>query len=378
MLCYIVVTTINLPTSVQGYCENISKFHRKGDTGIIVIGDRKTPKETSEFLAKLSKDGFECLYYDISAQEQWLRKFPDLARIIPYDSDNRRNVGFLIAVERGAEIIISIDDDNYMTEADFVGEHSIVGKRHVLPSFSSSSGWFNVYSLMETCPARPIYPRGFPYCHRGEKTDIREGRSSGRVVMNAGLLLGDPDVDAVTRLNEPVQTTNLQSYDHFVLAPGTWCPINTQNTAFHRDVLPAYYYIPMGYSFKGLRLDRYGDIWSGYFARKIIDHMGDMVCYGKPLARHIRNTHNLFKDLGQEFWGMVLTDKLADVLKSVSITGNSYAEAYAALSRMMPEMAGQIRINLDGFDNASDIRTYFEQIRDNMLIWLDACSRLLR
>ena len=73
-----------------------------------------------------------------------------------------------------------------------------------------------------------------------------------------------------------------------MLAPGVMSPINTQNTAFHRDTVPAFYFVPVGDPVSGLPVERYGDIWAGYFVKKAIDHLGDRITYGAPACDHRR------------------------------------------------------------------------------------------
>src|SRR6266852_6099969 len=114
----IVVTTIFEPLFIDGYVENLRRFGRE-NVEIIVIIDRKTPPTVAERCKHL---GLLCPTLD--EQEAFLSRFPSMAGRIPYDSDNRRNVGFLMALDRGAELMISIDDDNYaLDDVDFVGEH---------------------------------------------------------------------------------------------------------------------------------------------------------------------------------------------------------------------------------------------------------------
>jgi hypothetical protein len=194
-----------------------------------------------------------------------------------------------------------------------------VGTEQELSTIKSSTGWFNICSMLETDPPRNIYPRGLPYSHRWENEDVlTTGTGKSHIAMNAGLWLEDPDVDAVTRLNEQVRVTALNK-QRIMMDNGTWAPINTQNTAFSRDVLPCFYYVVMGEPIQGMYIDRYGDIWAGYLARKVIDGIGDSVTYGTPMAIHRRNSHNLLKDLREEIWGMILTEDFINVLRSVDI-----------------------------------------------------------
>jgi hypothetical protein len=338
---------------------------------VIIIGDIKTPAETGEYVKGFALDGFNFEYWDVKSQKQWLKRFPELDDIIPYNTDNRRNIGYLIAYERGRGCIIAMDDDNYPGETDFIGGHDKVGKTLRLPTVRSTSGWFNVCDMLKTEDGQRVYPRGFPYAYRWPENDEQEIlESEGRIVVNAGLWLDDPDIDAVTRLNKPVKTVELIN-EVMVLDPSTNCPFNTQNTAIHGEILPAYYYVVMGYSLSGLKIDRYGDIWSSYLARKIIDRMGDRVAFGTPLTIHKRHDHDLMKDLGQEYWGMVLTNKLVKVLDAIELAENSYSDCYRELSHKLEEKIKED----DGL--SLEVKNYFYKVTKNMRIWLDVCGELI-
>jgi len=366
----LVMTTINIPTILNGYADNFEKFGKKSEVEFIIIGDRKTPSEAGTVIEDIKKRGFKAEYLDVTAQEKWLSRFPDLMAMIPYNSDNRRNVGYLLAGERDADIIISIDDDNYaLPNEDYLAGHRFVGIQKKMKSARSVNNWFNICRLVDTKPSRIIYPRGFPYCKRWVDTQDY-GVTSGRIVMNAGLWLHHPDADAVTNLNEPVEIVGLNS-ENVMLSHGTYSPINTQNTALHIDVLPSYYYILMGAPIEGSKVDRYGDIWSGFFSSKVINHMDERITVGMPLADHIRNKHDLLKDLRQEMWGMILTDYLAPILETIELSGTTYGQAYVDLANKLEKITtADEKLN-------SDAKAYFTQITKNMRIWVDVCSELM-
>lgn len=127
MKAAVVLTTIGVPKLLVDYVNNFRKFNHS-DIGFIIIGDLRTPNDKCKDVAdRVREFGFEAYYLDVYSQKLWLRDFPKLAGIIPYNSDNRRNIGFLFAARSGAQTIISIDDDNYPTNDDFYGYHSVVG-----------------------------------------------------------------------------------------------------------------------------------------------------------------------------------------------------------------------------------------------------------
>ena len=366
----IVITTIYLPRVLQAFVENFQRYSRKGDVEILVIGDLKTPKETHDYVAEFKNQGFHFEYWDVGSQRRWIEQFPDLASIIPYNSDNRRNIGYLIAYERKRECIIAVDDDNYPTEADYLDGYAKVGTTQRWKTVRSNSGWYNVCELLEIEEGCTVYPRGYPYAYRWLEDEHHElFESENRIVVNAGLWLGDPDVDAVTRLYRPVNSIGLKE-ETLVLDLSTNCPFNTQNTAFHWDILPCYYYVVMGQTIDGLKIDRYGDIWSSYLARKVIDKMDDRVAYGVPLSRHRRHAHDLLKDLGGEYSGMVLTNRLVDLLAQIELTATNYGDCYIELSH---KLEAKVR---EQEDFSEEVKGYFSKICRNMRIWVDVCKEL--
>ena len=163
---YIVLTTVNVPDLLKGYAKNFLKY-RHTNVGFIVIGDLSTPHQKAQQIVQEVKDqGLDAEYCDIASQKKWLRRYPQIAKIIPYRTDNRRNIGFLMAAEKGAQSIITIDDDNYVTEEDFFKYHSIVGQKITLPMVTSTNGWFNNCTMLETNHGGLIYPRGYPFFKR--------------------------------------------------------------------------------------------------------------------------------------------------------------------------------------------------------------------
>src|SRR3989442_15113652 len=119
----VVVTTIYEPAFLSGYMENVANHGHTGEVEFLVIPDRQTPRSVYERCAFYRTQGYAVLSPTIEEQEEFLKKFAGLARRIPYNSDNRRHIGFLMALDRGTEVLISVDDDNFCSQAaDFVGE----------------------------------------------------------------------------------------------------------------------------------------------------------------------------------------------------------------------------------------------------------------
>jgi len=367
----VVLTTINIPHIVKDFCENFEKYGY-ADTEVIIIGDKKSPDEQSKKLVKEYADkGFKIFYYDIPAQEEWLKNFPKLAEIIPYNTDNRRNIGFLMAKERGAEMLISTDDDNFpLIDHDFVGSHlKMISQAGDYEITSSDNKWFNICDLMGNNKNETIFARGFPYRIRKkyDQAQIKKEKKAGiRIMLNQGLWEKDPDVDAITRIERNVQMTNLKG--SAVLGLGTFSPINSQNTALHIDLLPAYYFVIMNTVIDGLKIDRYGDIWSGLFTKKVMDAMGVYASFGEPLVDHRRNDHNLFNDLKGELNGIIYTERISEFLENVQLQGSSASELYADLSNKLKDF-------VDGEASfGEDFKNYIKKLHYSQHIWLETLA----
>jgi hypothetical protein len=242
-----VLTTIADPVVLEGYFANFAEHGHLEQVQVIVIPDRKTPPAAFLRCAELRKRGLDVVCPTLEQQERTLRCLGFPPELVPYNSDNRRNVGYLMAAESGADFLISIDDDNYCpAQGDYFAEHSIVcGEPQRYDVVESNNGWYNVCELLELEPAHLVYPRRFPYASRHQVPDTKIEPRNAEVRINAGLWLRDPDLDGMTWLAAPAKSRAFRKKS-VVLGERTWSPVNTQNTALHSGVIPAYYFVPMG------------------------------------------------------------------------------------------------------------------------------------
>jgi hypothetical protein len=370
----LVLTTIFEPSVLNGYLSNFRKFGHLEQVRVILIADRKTPPSAWRLCQEVSAAGLCCSCPSLEEQEAFLRRAGVPAGMIPFDSDNRRNIGYLMALESGADFLMSIDDDNFCLESeDFFAAHAVVcapPAEHEVAG--SATGFLNICELLEYSGTARVYPRGFPYQarHRDENWSVR--RAAADIHVNAGLWLIDPDLDAISWLVAPPRVTGFRQRS-LALEPGAWSPVNTQNTALRREAIPGYYFIPMGYALAGMPIDRYGDIFSGYFVEACAKHLGGTVRFGTPMAEHRRNSHNYMKDAGRE-WGCILAlEDLLPWLREARLSGDSYGEAYRSLSYLIEDAVE----SFSGTVWTDATRAYFHRIAYQMRIWLGACTRVL-
>ena len=281
-----------------------------------------------------------------------MRGFPELAKHMPWNSVQRRNVGHLLAWIEGFEMLIALDDDNFRVDDDYIGLHMAALEAPETEAVKADSGWFNCCSLLEEAQGRQFFPRGYPISRRrGAPGNLSYGFDKRRVVVNAGLWLGDPDIDAITRLAIPIDATKLRRPRTLALAAGTWCPFNSQTTALHRDVLPSWFMSPY--------LGRFDDIWASYILLACADKLGHAVAFGKPLVRQDRNVHNLWHDLDLERLGLQNTEGFCEALRNATMKGDDYAscalgaidalEKWTARGNFTPEHRASLEALVTGY-----------------------------
>ena len=367
----LVLTTINEPHLLDGYFENFRRFDHLDQVIVFLIVDKKTPASVYEQCKALKRKGLDIRCPTLEEQEVFISKLGRFAKLVPYNSDNRRNIGFLMALEAGVDFLISIDDDNFcLPNDDFFAEHSVVARGvETFETVHSFDGWFNICELLSKEPNYQVYPRGFPYHSRHRENQVSYKIEQGLIRVNAGLWLSEPDLDAMTWLVAPVRARSFLG-PSVVLGADTWTPINTQNTAVHRDLIPAYYFIRMGYPLAGIRIDRYGDIFSGYFVQSVARHLGYYVRVGTPIVEHRRNAHNYLKDAYSEFACIWVLEDLTAWLRELQLEGSTCEEAYVCLSYAIEDAVE----SFSGFIWTDATRGYFHQMAYCMRAWVEACK----
>ncbi|MEH2110219.1 hypothetical protein [Nostoc sp.] len=374
----IVVTTIYGGEFINEYYDHLLTNGVLDQVNFYVEGDLSTPASCREQVEKYTRQGLPWYYFGPEEQNEFLKPFPKLAAEIPWKTDNRRNIGFLMAYRDRCHTIIAIDDDNYpLKDWSFLAGHSAVGQEASLLTAVGHDNWFNLCSMMEVqCPSlgsgETVYARGFPYQRRHIAcSQINAEISTGIVAINAGLWSGDPDVDAATRLVTRCIAKEKFTSD-YLLAPNTLMPINTQNTGIIRDAIPAYYYVKMGHPVGGMKLDRFGDIFSGFFVQKCAQAVGHSIKVGSPVVEHRRSPHNLYKDLWNELAGMVVIDDMLPLLETPLSPSQNYSDATVELAERIEEWSAK----QEGFLWDDSLKNYFKNVASNMKLWVEVCRQL--
>jgi len=254
---------------------------------LIAIGDRKTPDASWPRGAR---------YYSVAQQIACDLEF---ARVAPLNHYSRKNIGYLIAMANGAQVIFDTDDDNAPLET---------WKRRAPETKARAcrqAGWVNVYQWFSDAH---VWPRGLPLDHARYHRSLPELEERSEVIapIQQGLANGSPDVDAVWRLLMD-RDLHFRTGDSVLLPEGTWCPFNSQSTWWFPQVYPLMY-LPSFVSF------RMTDIWRSFVAQRCLWALGYGLVFHGPEMFQDRNTHDLMRDFEQEIPGYLGNDKIRAVL----------------------------------------------------------------
>jgi hypothetical protein len=292
----LVTTTVNVPRVINLYRAQSPSDNGRG-VRFFVAGDRKTVSRAEQFCADVD----DCCYLSPQAQAKWKS-----SEFIGWDNDSRRNFAILAALEWGADILITIDDDMIPTPTffdDFAG--LFVGNWSGL-SLGVDGLWFDhgrytvpKYRARGLPPDRPIVD------------DIANFVFDVTIGLAQGTILGVPDTDGMTSCTQQTHVTGISEIlrNGFVVNPKSYAVLNSQVTAFRRELAPAavQFYFEQG---------RNTDIFASLIMRRAAAVLGWVTHYGLPSAYHARSERSRFRDLQAEMWGLQRIGQFNDELWS--------------------------------------------------------------
>lgn len=366
----IVVTSIFDNNWLERIFNQLEKEELLDSAKIYFIADNKTPSTVFSQAKALADKGLKIWIPHMSEQKEYCSSL-NISSFILENSDHRRNIGFLKCIEDDVKYLLSMDDDNFPLTNNFFHLHkSSLGEVKNLEEIKSSNNFFNNCMLLKNDTF--IHPRGFPFNRKRNNEYTFEKIKNKNIGVNAGLWSISPDVDGFSWLISHEEIL-VDSVDDICLSSETYCPINTQNTSLIKELIPAYYYIRMGFDIGGgLKFDRLGDIYSGYFLQKVAKTMNYGVKFGMPVVTHERNAHNYINDANAE-WGCMRTmDTFCDWLVDIKLDNSSVNDAYLSLSDELDVFANKTK-----FQFMSDqMTTFFVETSQDMKRWLTTLSIL--
>ena len=261
-----VVVPTNRPDRFKSFTEAWTPLFQKHDVALFVVQD----SEPWDF----DYSGF------IATADSW--PFPDF---IPSKTDMCRSLGIHRAWKAGTTYTLSLDDD-VLPEGDIFDEYE-----RVFEAGAPCSEYLSVGSL--TSYGGQL--RGFPFADR----------SPADVAIQYGGWNGVLDYDAPTQL---AGVRGSEGFSPVVLPVPRGAAVTTciMNAAWRTEYAPIMWQLPL---LDG-RFNRFGDIWSGLFQKRVLDALGKvMVINGKASVRHERASDPL-ANLEREAPGIPLNEEV--------------------------------------------------------------------
>ncbi|MFB6141230.1 MAG: alpha-1 4-glucan-protein synthase [Halosimplex sp.] len=366
----VVVPTVRDYECVRAYAEN-ARDHGFDLDRLHVVLVTEDFCETGEMAAMLDEEGLSGEVFDASRREEWYRErgIAEYGHLVPAASHAETSFGLLYLWANDFEFGVFVDDDTLPHEEyDFFGRHlANLAYEGDLTEVSSDERWVNV--LYQNADEHDLYPRGYPYSAMGETVETDTVRV-GDVVASQGLWTNVPDLDAVRILMdgnlEGQAETRLTADDYdddFVAAEGNYLTVCSMNLAFRREVVPAFYQLPMDDN--PWDVGRFDDIWSGVFLKRACDVLGKRIYTGAPLCEHDKAPRSTFSDLNDEVPALELNEHLWEIVDGVGGDADTFAGVFAALADEL--VGGEF-----DYENAA----FLEYVGEHMRDWLDCLEAL--
>jgi hypothetical protein len=367
----VVVPTIREYECMRAYFEN-ARDHGFDLDRLHVLLVTEDFCDTDEMAAMLADEGVSGEVFDGSRREEWYddHGIAEYDHLVPAASHAETSFGLLYIWANDFDYGFFIDDDTLPHEEyDFFGRHMRnLDYEGEIEEVSSDENWVNV--LYQNVEEHGLYPRGYPYAAMDETVETDTADISN-VVASQGLWTNVPDLDAVRILMDgdlqgQAQTrTSTDDYgEDFVAARGNYLTVCSMNLAFEREVIPAFYQLPMDDN----RWDvgRFDDIWSGVFLKRACDVLGKRIYNGAPLCEHNKAPRSTFGDLNNEVPGLELNEHLWEIVDGTAADADSYAGVFEQMGSELAEG------DFEQYENGA----FFNYVGEYMLDWLSALNEL--
>jgi len=368
----VVVPTIREYDCMRAYVEN-AREHGFDCSRLHVLLVTEDFCDTAEMRAMLDELGVSGEVFDGARRREFYERhgIAEYSHLVPAASHAETSFGLLYMwANPRFEYGVFIDDDTRPHgDVDFFGRHlRNLAFEGDVETVASDEQWVNV--LYQRADEHGLYPRGYPYSAMGETVETTTTHVED-VVVSQGLWTNVPDLDAVRILMDGdlqgqarTRTTRDDFTGDFVAAPGNYLTVCSMNLAFRREVIPAFYQLPMDDN--EWDVGRFDDIWSGVFLKRACDVFGTQIYNGAPLCRHDKAPRSTFDDLANEVAGLELNEHLWEVVDGVGADAASYAGVFEA---MATELA-------DGDWSEYNNGAFFNHVGEHMLDWLDCLDQL--
>ena len=365
----VIVPTVREHECVREYVANAREHGHADRLFFLLVTEEFCDTDAMErMLDDLDVEG---AVFDGSDREQWYddHGMSEYGHVVPAASHAETSFGLLYMWAGEFEFGFFIDDDTLPHETDFFGGHyANLDRSGEIREVSSDEQWVNV--LYQNADEHGLYPRGYPYSAMDETVET-ETAYVDDVVASQGLWTNVPDLDAVRILMDGdlqgQAETRLDAADYgedFVASEGQYLTVCSMNLAFRREVVPAFYQLPMDDN--PWDVGRFDDIWSGVFLKRACDVLGKGILNGYPLCEHNKAARSTFSDLTNEVHGLELNEHVWEIVDDVGGDAATYAGVFEAMGR---ELAAG---DFGDYENGA----FLNYVGEHMLEWLDCLEAL--
>lgn len=213
----------------------------------------------------------------------------DVPWIVPQQTSACKSFAIFWAYHNGNDPIYVLDDD-------------------CLPAKDTDPLWVHTETLNDTARCWTFEPivndiaRGTPYLP--EKP----------IALSVGLWLRNGDFDAIESLRRGDKAYSL--VDEFVPF-GAMFPMSGMNVCFKRDIAPLMYFGLQGPQWG---VDRFDDIWCGWIAKRILDHLELATWCGEPYIIHDKAS-DPFVNIVKEAPGYKMNNDFFMFMRNLDIKG---------------------------------------------------------
>lgn len=311
---YIVITSINDLTKA------VEDFSKQENSHVIIVGDKKSIQYKYENVTYLN------------IHDQIKLSFNSI-KTTPYNHYSRKNIGYLYAIQNGAETIYDTDDDTIPYKnwkiRDFMCDKLIKGSVNI-----------NAYKLFTN---QKVWPRGLNLSAINKNEKFEESTHNCKIGVWQGVIDGDSDFDAIYRLtvNEHIIFDKKQDV---AIDRNCYAPFNTQSTLWNNE-LYCLMYIPISVDF------RFTDILRGYIAQRVMWDYGYKLGFHSANTYQVRNEHDYYKDFIGELSMYQQVPIVIDILQSIKLMNKNIQEDLVRIYQILCDYNVVRKCELDNLSN---------------------------
>ncbi|KAK3581710.1 hypothetical protein CHS0354_003596 [Potamilus streckersoni] len=302
-----VVRATSYPTNA------VRKIASDNNWCLVIVADINTPSK-DEYLTTLGYSGRKIVFLNVADQDIL---FSDISTAIPWGHIGRKNVGYLFAIQKGAEWIWDFDHNN-----EGVLDINIINNLNTMSVLQTCRGHhklFNPYAYFGVNETY-IWPRGFPL-EFARDTSTRPNLCNGNIAIKSVIANREPDVDATFRFSReyPITFEATQTFPFILVPRYSHCPFNERATLWTKQ---AFYYMALPTSIHS----RVSDIWRSYIAQHFFHREEINLLFSPPYVVQTNGDQNILEDFQAEMDIYKKSSSLIDFLQTFQFQPNATLE----------------------------------------------------